>query len=94
MQIGEAQSLVRVLYHQRGYTDDVTTLTLGLVEEVGEIAKAVNVDNPKYIQTKPYNGHSLEHEVKDALIYLFGIANSSKIDIDDLLTEYLSRSKT
>ncbi len=75
------QKRVAQMYIARGYTDDLPTLGLGLCEETGEVAKAINQMNPKYKPAPGKETHSLEHELHDCLVYLCGIANSAGIDL-------------
>lgn len=78
------QDRVRRLYASRGYTSDLPTLGLGLCEEIGEIAKEINRQNPHYIQTKHHDSDGLQHEIKDALVYLIGICNAAGISLNDI----------
>ena len=44
-----SREAVSILYLKMGYTNDPMTLALGIAEEAGEIAKAVNIYfNPKF----------------------------------------------
>src|SRR5512139_1592842 len=85
MNISDMQNKIKEIYAARGFTDDLMTLPLGLCEEAGEIAKAVNLLNPKYIRAKQGAPDSLEHEVADLLVYLVAICNSANIDLDVLM---------
>jgi len=77
------QQYVAELYKERQYTKDIMTLTLGLCEEVGEAAKAVNVSfNPEYKLSAHSHSDTLEHELCDILVYLCGIANTAEIDLE------------
>lgn len=68
---------------ERGYTTDPVTLALGVCEEAGEIAKAVNMfHNPLYVPSDHAHSDSVEHEIKDILIYLGALANALDLDIE------------
>jgi NTP pyrophosphatase (non-canonical NTP hydrolase) len=79
------------MYQARGYTNDLLTLALGLCEEAGEVAKAVNTYyNPLYKPTpgKPLTG-DLQEELKDVMIYLLAIADAAGIDMEDIMEQKL-----
>jgi len=78
---GYYQQYVQTLYTQRDYTNDLLTLALGLCEETGEVAKAINQHNPEYKPALGREQHNLEHELHDCLVYICGIANSSGINL-------------
>ena len=82
------QAKVKRLYIERGYTSDLPTLGLGLCEEAGEVAGAINNLNPLYKQRDGRNQDDLRHELKDTLVYLYAIANSAGIQLSDCLPEY------
>ena len=83
------QARAKVLHAQREYTNDLPTLGLGLCEEAGEIAKAINLLNPLYKPTPGRKSDSLGHEIADLLVYLCAIANSANIDLDALMEDKL-----
>lgn len=86
------QYLVDRRNKERGYTDDVLTLTLGVCEEAGELAKAVNMKNPLYVPRKGSHSDSIKHELGDLLVYLVSVANACEIDLDALMEEKLGVS--
>ena len=75
------QEEVAELYKERGYTSDLLTLGLGLCEEAGEVAKAINQMNPEYVPEPDRDIRNLEHELRDVLVYVCGIANAANIDL-------------
>lgn len=88
MTLKELQLYQQELYKQRGYKADIMTVALGLCEEVGEIASVVNAyHNPLYIKREDKNVDGLEHELKDALIYLSAVASMANIDLSSLFDE-------
>jgi NTP pyrophosphatase (non-canonical NTP hydrolase) len=74
---------------RRGYTNDLPTLGLGLCEEAGEVAKAINLLNPLYVPSPHAKSDSLEHELCDVLVYVCSIANAANIDLDKAMEEKL-----
>jgi len=76
-------------HKRRGYTNDLPTLGLGLCEEAGEIAKAINLLNPLYTPSDHCKHHDLKHEVADLLIYVCAIANAAKLDLNEIMEEKL-----
>lgn len=87
--LDELQAAIERMYQERGYTSDLLTLGLGLCEEAGEVAGAINNMNPLYSKREGRGTDSLEHELKDALVYLCAIANSAGIFLSDCLPEHL-----
>lgn len=90
MQIKTMQLRVQEIYILRGYTSDLPTLGLGLCEEAGEIAKAINLLNPHYVPTpgKP-PPDDLPHELADLIVYACGIASAAGIDLDQVMENKL-----
>lgn len=86
-----AQRRVRRNNKAYGFTDDLPTLGLGLCEEAGEVAKAINLHNPLYIQRKPHvnDEGNIEHEILDVLVYTLSIANALDMDLDKLMEQKL-----
>ena len=81
--MGSLQAKIKILYLERGYTNDPVTLALGLCEEAGEVAKAVNYfHNPKYQSATANIPDSVQHELRDCLVYICAIANSLNIELD------------
>jgi Predicted pyrophosphatase len=88
--LANIQANVAKFYRTRGYTDDLPTLALGLCEEAGEVAKAVNTyHNPKYKAMPGKIAGNLQEELKDVMIYLLGIANAAGIDMEDVMEQKL-----
>jgi NTP pyrophosphatase (non-canonical NTP hydrolase) len=88
MNLEVMQARIRRNHIRAGYTSDLLTLGLGLCEEAGEVAKAINLMNPLYVprKGKPASEHeSLEHELGDLLVYLGAIANVKEIDLGKLM---------
>ncbi len=82
--LGKYRTLSKELIAKHGYGSDPATLILGICEEAGEVGKAFNWHhNPLYIHS-PHGRtpDSVEHEVKDVLIYLAHLVNAMDLDID------------
>jgi len=76
------QELAGALYILRGYRATTENLALGLCEEAGELAKAVNLLSSTYIPKEGYEAHDVEHEIYDCLMYILHLANNQNIEID------------
>ena len=75
------QSYIRRMVHLRGFDKEtLRDVVLLLVEEVGELAKAVRKRTG--LKTGPEAYKSVEMELADCLIYLLDIANLAKVDLD------------
>jgi len=82
VKLTKAQDKVAELYKAHGYDNDLHILGLGLCEEAGEVAAAI-LDRSQYFKPKEGRVKSdLEHELKDALIYLLAIANAANIELE------------
>jgi NTP pyrophosphatase (non-canonical NTP hydrolase) len=79
--MGEYQDIIKKLWEDNGYTDDLLTLGLGLCEEAGEVAKAINHTNPEYKLKGNEIPHILREELHDCLAYICAIANSAGIKL-------------
>ncbi len=79
------QAYMRKVVHLRGFDDEsMRDVMLLLVEEVGELAKAIRREiGLKVGVTKPEDRKKVAHELADCLIYLLDIANLAEIDLDD-----------
>jgi NTP pyrophosphatase (non-canonical NTP hydrolase) len=89
MNLSEMQKKSNELYILRGYIADLPTLGLGLCEEAGEVAKAINLLNPLYKKSIGREHHDLEHELCDLLIYVSHIANKENINLDEAMEKKL-----
>lgn len=87
----ELQEYVRIVYEQRGYTNELEILGLGLCEEAGEVCAAILDSNPKFVATPDRQKSDLAHELTDCLTYLCAIANATGIDLDRKARENLKR---
>lgn len=85
MRIREYQDHVAQMYTDRGYKADLPTLGLGLCEEAGEVAGAINNLNPLFVRRADRSSDSLEHELKDLFVYMCAIANVAGIDLESAL---------
>lgn len=79
--MGIVQESVKVRYKERGYTDDLAVLGLGLSEEAGEVYAAILKMNDDFKQKDGRTVKNLEHELKDCLVYICAIANSVGIEL-------------
>jgi NTP pyrophosphatase (non-canonical NTP hydrolase) len=89
MELSEMQSRAKRNSERKGYTTDLLTLALGVCEESGELAKAVNMENPLYKAKDGVVFDSIEHELGDLLVYISCLANSAGIDLNSLMEEKL-----
>ena len=91
MALWEYQQKVQEVNDRKGYTSDLLTLTLGVCEEAGELAKAVNMKIRLYVPKAGAVSESIEHEIGDLLVYIFSVANSAGIDLDEIMEKKLSK---
>ena len=82
--INEIQSYIKEVMQIRGFTKEKSSdKILLLVEEVGELAKAIrkNENNLGIDKTKEYNYSSIESEIADVFIVLLSICDILNIDL-------------
>lgn len=82
--INEIQSYIKEVMQIRGFNKEKSSdKILLLVEEVGELAKAIrkNESNLGIDKTKEYNYSSIESEIADVFIVLLSICDILNIDL-------------
>lgn len=85
--MGIYQELVKQKCIENGWQhEDLLTMGLGLCEEAGEVAGAINNLNPLYVpgakdSKKDRKYQDLEKELKDVLNYVCAIANRMNIEL-------------
>ena len=82
--INEIQSYIKKVMEVRGFNKEKSSdKILLLVEEVGELAKAIrkNESNLGIDKTKEYNYSSIESEIADVFIVLLSICDILNIDL-------------
>jgi NTP pyrophosphatase (non-canonical NTP hydrolase) len=82
--LGKYRKIAKELQEKNGYGTDPATIILGLCEEAGEVAKAFNCHHNKLYVRSPHGRmpDTVEHEMKDVLIYLGHLANVLNLDLD------------
>ena len=91
--INEIQSYIKEVMQIRGFNKEKSSdKILLLVEEVGELAKAIrkNENNLGIDKTKEYNYSSIESEIADVFIVLLSIYDILNID---LLKAFLNKEE-
>ncbi|WP_336018339.1 MazG nucleotide pyrophosphohydrolase domain-containing protein [Fusobacterium polymorphum] len=91
--INEIQSYIKEVMQIRGFNKEKSSdKILLLVEEVGELAKAIrkNENNLGTDKTKEYNYSSIESEIADVFIVLLSICDILNID---LLKAFLNKEE-
>ena len=82
--INEIQSYIKKIMEVRGFNKEKSSdKILLLVEEVGELAKAIRKNESKLgiDKTKEYNYSSVESEIADVFIVLLSICDILNIDL-------------
>ena len=82
--INEIQSYIKKVMEVRGFNKEKSSdKILLLVEEVGELAKAIRKNEKKLgiDKTKEYNYSSIESEIADVFIVLLSICDILNIDL-------------
>ena len=83
MSVSEIQNYIKQINAIRGFKNTLPEQMLLLIEEVGELAKAIRKDktNVGIDETKLENYDTVEHEIADVFYVLTSIANSLNIDL-------------
>jgi NTP pyrophosphatase (non-canonical NTP hydrolase) len=85
----QLQAYIKRIVAARGFDDEsIRDVVLLLVEEVGELAKAVR--RAMGLKTSPSSSReqkTVSHELADCLIYLLDIANLADIDLEQAFQE-------
>ncbi len=80
--VAEIQGYIKEMKRVRKF--DGTTIEremMLLVEELGELAKAIRKNTNGHLDIEKKYDTSVEEELADCFIYLLSIANKSKVDI-------------
>ncbi len=81
MELRELQSLMREMYYERDSARGLHATFAWMVEEVGELAKAIRM------------GEGIEEEVADVLAWLLSVANLLGVDAEEAVRKkYLARN--
>jgi NTP pyrophosphatase (non-canonical NTP hydrolase) len=75
------QSIVAKEWGSRDYTSNLFVLGLGLCEEAGEVAAAINDLHPDFQPSEHRIKSDLEHELNDLITYVAAIANAAGINL-------------
>jgi NTP pyrophosphatase (non-canonical NTP hydrolase) len=78
MRISELQSTLRATYLERDAARGVDGTFRWLVEEIGELARALRTGDRA----------NLSHEFSDALAWLGSLANLTGVDLDEAVARY------
>ncbi|MEO0145064.1 MAG: MazG nucleotide pyrophosphohydrolase domain-containing protein [candidate division WOR-3 bacterium] len=78
MRIRDFQEIIRKTYYQRDKERGIKSVFIWTVEELGELAKAINRKGKK----------DIELEISDVIAWIFSLANLLNIDIEEVLKRY------
>jgi NTP pyrophosphatase (non-canonical NTP hydrolase) len=91
MEIKEAQQKVdELVLHYGEYWEPLSQLAR-LMEEVGELSRALNVKFGEKKSKFKGDGGEMNEELADVLFSVFALANSQKIDIEKELEEKIRK---
>ncbi len=85
----QIQAYMRAMVQDRGFTEETVSETmLLLLEEVGELAKAIRKSTGLKIDQNRLQAYgNLKHELADVLIYVFVLANKCNVNLFEALYE-------
>jgi NTP pyrophosphatase (non-canonical NTP hydrolase) len=88
MSLSEIQNYMQVMAEQRGFSPSSTATMLILLEEVGELAKALRKHTGLKIDHARLSSYgNLSHEMADVLICLMMLANKCNVNLCEALAE-------
>ena len=90
--LGDLQAYIKAICLERGWNKNSNLVILsGLVEELGELTRAMRDYNGEWEQegkeSKAGQKHHLEHEFADVLNYLLDLANYFDVDMEKAFRE-------
>jgi NTP pyrophosphatase (non-canonical NTP hydrolase) len=85
MSLIDLQKQIGILHQERGYTAGPQTLTLGAMEEMGELAQAILLTEcadfkPSQKKLGRTDLVDVAHEIGDIITYLLGLCNALGIE--------------
>ncbi len=80
--LGDLQRYVADVCKERGWTDPPAVKLMLLVEEVGELAKAMRKAAGLYDEASRPRDLSVAEELADVLSYLLDLANAYQVDLE------------
>lgn len=85
----DLQKYVSTIVKGRGFSEEgLVEVALLLVEEVGELAKAIRFDQGLKLSSNDIEHvKSIDSELADCLIYLFNLANLANVDLEKAIRE-------
>jgi NTP pyrophosphatase (non-canonical NTP hydrolase) len=87
MEIKEAQKIVDDTIKQYGGYWEQLSMLARLTEEVGELARAINIKFGGKKSKFEGDGKEIEEEITDVLYTLLALANKLEINLDDKFSE-------
>ena len=86
----EVDEVIKELDNETNVEHNLNNSFIHLVEEIGEIASALNEPN---IRNKDLNKEELAEELFDAIFFIVRIANLNNIDLDETRIKKLKKLK-
>jgi len=91
VEIIEAQKAVDKAINQYGGYWQPLSMMARLVEEVGELARAMNIKHGDKRSKHESDGREIEEELTDVLFTTLAIANKEDINLDKLIKDQVDR---
>lgn len=91
MEIKEAQQETGKLILQYGGYWEPLSMLARVTEEVGELARAINIKYGGKKSKFKGDGKEIEEELADVLFTILALANSEKINIDEELSKKIKK---
>jgi NTP pyrophosphatase (non-canonical NTP hydrolase) len=91
MEIDDAQKKVDELISYYGGYWEPLSMMARLTEEVGELARAINIKYGGKKAKSNNDGRAIENEIADALFTILAISNSEKINLNKEFDEKIKK---
>lgn len=90
--VADFQDLIRDRYLATDASRGVPGTFMWLIEEVGELATALQEAGPGRDPT-PEQRHNLQEEFADVIAWLCTLANMAEVDLEQALTKYTDETR-
>jgi len=90
MEISEAQKKVEELILHYGEYWEPLSMMARITEEVGELARAMNIEYGGKMSKGDGDGREIEKEIADVFISVIAMANAQKVDLAKVFEEKMS----
>ena len=93
MDLTKWQERTKQMVESKGFTTDWLTIHFLLMEEIGELTKAIRKNKKFHLEKGINSSENLNEEFADVLFYLFDLANHCQINLDQALKDKMLKNQ-